>query len=555
MKIWLKKDIYGDFDAVDVPENTTAEHIFFRYRDQLPYTPMAAKINNIDRPLTWKVREGDRVELLDMRNRHANLIYIHSLVLVFLKAIWDISGNKASTEIKNSLNQGLYAEIKGEGALTEEYVNEISQRMKEIVELDMPIKSVSLNADMTLEFFNRHGMEDRKEKLLSTAKTKKVTMCEIDGYIDFFYDLMVPSSGYLHMFEVRRYRRGVLIRFPGHQNPSVMPEYRDQKYLYHAFAETEIWQERLGIEYVGDLNEKICKGQMKEVIQLSEALHAKKIVEITKEIIESGKRIIMIAGPSSSGKTTFAKRLCIQLRVEGKNPIYLGTDDYFVNREDTPIDENGQPDYENLEALDIRLFNDDMNLLLRGMEADIPVFDFIEGKKIFGTRKTVAGAGDPIIIEGIHALNDSLTPDIDQNEKFKIYISPLTGLNVDSHNYITTTDNRMLRRMVRDHLRRGKNASITIEEWPRVMKGEEKNIFPYGSDTDAFFNSVHIYEMAILKKYAKPLLEEVKKDDPGYCEAKRLLRFLEFFDEFDDDELIANDSILREFIGGSIFDR
>ena len=555
MKIWLKKDIYGDFDAVDVPENTTAEHIFFRYRDQLPYTPMAAKINNIDRPLTWKVREGDRVELLDMRNRHANLIYIHSLVLVFLKAIWDISGNKASTEIKNSLNQGLYAEIKGEGALTEEYVNEISQRMKEIVELDMPIKSVSLNADMTLEFFNRHGMEDRKEKLLNTAKTKKVTMCEIDGYIDFFYDLMVPSSGYLELFEIRKYRRGILLRFPGHQNPSVMPKYKDQKYLYRAFAETEIWQERLGIEYVGDLNEKIAKGTMKEVIQLSEALHAKKIVEITKEIIESGKRIILIAGPSSSGKTTFAKRLCIQLKVEGKNPVYLGTDDYFVDREETPLDENGQPDYENLNALDVKLFNDDMNLLLKGKEADIPVFDFIEGKKVFGERRTIAGAGEPIIIEGIHALNDSLTSDIDEEEKYRIYISPLTGLNIDSHNYIPTTDNRMLRRMVRDSIRRGKNASITIEEWPRVMKGEEKNIFPYGANADAFFNSVHIYEMAILKKYAKTLLERVDKEDPGYCEARRLLRFLEFFDEFDDDELVANDSILREFIGGSIFDR
>lgn len=555
MKIFLKKEMFGDFEEIEVPADTSAEHIYFRYRDELPYTPMAAKINNIDRPLTWEIREGDRIELLDIRNRHANLIYRYSLILIYLKAIWDVFGNKAQTEIKNSLNQGVYTVIKGIGPINEEHAEKIEKRMREIIELDMPIRAVSLKAEKTKDFFDRHDMTDKKKRLLKVAKTKCVTMCEIDGYIDFFYDIMVPSSGYINVFEVMKYRHGVILRYPKPQAPAVLPEYEDQKYLYRAFAETEMWQERLGIEYVADLNEKIEKDEMNEVIQLSEALHEKKIVEITKEIIDSGRRIILIAGPSSSGKTTFAKRLCVQLKVEGKNPVYLGTDDYFVDRENTPMDENGRPDYENLEALEVELFNDDMNLLLQGREVDIPVFDFIRGEKIFGMRKTVAGPGEPIIIEGIHALNDELTPGIEEKEKFRIYISPLTGLNIDGHNHIPTTDNRMLRRMVRDSIRRGKDASITIEEWPRVMRGEEKNIFPYGSNADAFFNSVHIYEMAVLKKYAKPLLQKVKKDDPGYCEARRMLRFLEFFDEFYDDSLISNDSILREFIGGSVYDR
>ena len=282
-------------------------------------------------------------------------------------------------------------------------------------------------------------------------------------------------------------------------------------------------------------------------------MHEKKIVEIAQEICERNKRIILIAGPSSSGKTTFARRLCIQLKVNGKNPLYLGTDDYFVNREDTPIDENGERNYENLDAVDVEMFNDHMNKLLAGETVDLPEFDFIEGVKVFGKRITQMKEDQPIVIEGIHALNGFLTKNIDEKEKYRIYISPLTGLNIDKHNRIPTTDERMLRRMVRDFKYRGKSAQLTIREWPKVRAGEDKNIFPYSGMADAFFNSVHIYEVSVLKKYVEPLLKEVKKDEPEYAEAKRLLEFLEFFDVFEDDGIIVNNSILREFIGNSVF--
>ena len=282
-------------------------------------------------------------------------------------------------------------------------------------------------------------------------------------------------------------------------------------------------------------------------------MHEQKIVEIARDITERNKRIILIAGPSSSGKTTFARRLCIQLKVNGKNPLYLGTDDYFLNREDTPIDENGEKNYENLEAVDIKLFEDNMNRLLIGEEVDLPEFDFLSGIKIFGNRITKIDKDQPIVIEGIHALNDQLTSEIDDKEKYKIYISPLTGLNIDRHNRVPTTDERMLRRIVRDYKYRGKDAKGTINDWPKVRTGEEKNIFPYNGMADAFFNSVHIYEVSILKKYAEPLLMEIKKEEPEYGEAKRLLDFLSFFDVFEDDSIVANNSILREFIGGSVF--
>ena len=396
-------------------------------------------------------------------------------------------------------------------------------------------------------------MEEKQRILSEDLKLEHVRFYTLDGYRDFFYSLMVPSTGYLKFFELRKYRKGMLMRFPHQTMPDQIPEFKEENQLYRTFAEQKIWDELLGIHYVSDLNEKIEADDYMNLMLLSEALHEKKISQIADDIKKQKKRIILIAGPSSSGKTTFARRLCIQLRVNGLSPLYMGTDDYFVERADTPLDEYGEPDFENLRSLDINLFNSDMNGLLSGKEVDLPTFDFMTGTKIFGKRKTSINPDQPIVIEGIHALNDDLTPFIPQDQKYKIYISPLTQLNIDPHNRVPTTDERMLRRMVRDSQFRGHDAKSTIANWHKVRAAEDRNIFPYTDEADVLFNSYHVYEIALLKKYAKPLLEKITPKDDEYAEAKRLLKFLEFFREIDNDEVIVNNSIIREFIGGSIF--
>lgn len=343
------------------------------------------------------------------------------------------------------------------------------------------------------------------------------------------------------------------MRFPHPSAPDKIPPYVDEQMLYKTFGEQSRWGKLMKINYVSDLNKRIEKGQYKELIQLSEALHERRIVEIADMITKQKKRIVLIAGPSSSGKTTFAQRLCIQLRVNGLEPLYMGTDDYFVEREFTPLDEFGEKNFEDLEAVDIHLFNQNLKDLLDGKAVDLPSFDFLTGHKVFGKRITSIKSNQPIVIEGIHALNEGLTPEIPKEEKFKIYISPLTQLNIDSHNRIVTTDHRMLRRLVRDYKYRGHSAQSTIASWPKVRAGEDKNIFPFSNEADVLFNSVHLYEICVLKKYAAPLLEAIGPDEPEYSEAVRMLNFLRFFKTIEDDSIIVNNSILREFIGGSVF--
>ena len=404
-----------------------------------------------------------------------------------------------------------------------------------------------------MDILAQDGLKEKQRILSESLDLNQVKFYSLNGVRDFFYGLMVPSTGYIKYFELMKYRRGVLLRFPHPSDPNVIPEYEDEKKMYQAFGEQTKWDKLLDVNYVADLNDKIENGQYKELIQLSEALHEKKIAEIADMIKKQHKRIILIAGPSSSGKTTFARRLCIQLKVNGLNPLYMGTDDYFVERENSPLDEHGEKDYENLRALDIHLFNDNMNDLLAGKEVDLPTFDFMTGHKVFGERITSIKPVQPIVIEGIHALNEKLTEYIPKEEKFKIYISPLTQLNIDAHNRIPTTDERMLRRMVRDNLYRGHNAQSTINSWPKVRAGEDVNIFPYNSEADVLFNSYHVYEIAVLKKYAEPLLRQITPEEPEYAEAIRMLKFLRFFKTIDDDHVIVNNSIIREFIGGSIF--
>lgn len=554
MKIKLKLQPRCEVMEVMVDDGIALEDLWKNYRDQIPYTVLAAKVDNEVKPLTFRLSRDCRVEFLDMRTQEANIIYQNSLILLYLKAVQDVLGT-VSVDIENSLNRGLYTEIKYSEGVSDGQARQIETRMRQMVEEDIPFLKETVSVEEARELFRRSGQPERIA-LLEEGKTgtgKEVEFYSLDGYKDFFYGLMVPSAGYLKYFQVMKYKRGVLLRFPHPSAPDVIPEYVDEKTLYRTFGEQSRWGRLMGIHYVSDLNKKIENGEAKELIQLSEALHNQRIVEIADMITKQKKRIILIAGPSSSGKTTFAQRLCIQLRVNGLNPLYLGTDDYFVERENTPLDEFGEKNFESLDAVDVGLFNRHMNDLLDGREVDLPRFDFITGHKEFGERITSIGAGQPIIIEGIHALNEDLTPDIPKEAKFKIYISPLTALNIDSHNRIVTTDHRMLRRMVRDYKYRGHSAQHTIASWPKVRAGEDKNIFPYSNEADVMFNSVHLYEISVLKKYATPLLADIGPDEPEYSDAQRMLRMLRFFRTIEDDSVIVNNSILREFIGGSVF--
>ncbi|MEG1470086.1 MAG: nucleoside kinase [Anaerovoracaceae bacterium] len=552
MKIQLKKSIKDTWEEIDVPSGTTIEELYKKYEKQLPYTVLAAKVDNKIEDLLFRIKEKCNIEFLDMRTQSANLIYQYSLSLIYLKAAKDVLGN-VQIDIQNSLNKGLYTEIKSIYPLTDKQIKNIEKEMKVIIGKNIPFVKEIVSKEEALDILINDGMREKTRLLNESLKIQKVKFYSLEGCRNFFYGYMVPSTGYIKHFELKRYRRGVLLRFPHPSNPNVMPPFIDEIKMYQAFGEQTKWDKLLGINYVADLNEKIETGEYKEVIQLSEALHEKKIAKIADMIKKEHKRIILIAGPSSSGKTTFARRLCIQLKVNGLNPLYMGTDDYFREREMTPVDENGEKDFENLSSLDIDLFNSNMNDLLAGKTVDLPTFDFMTGHKEFGKRITSISGSQPIVIEGIHGLNEKLTEQIPQKEKFKIYISPLTQLNIDNHNRIPTTDERMLRRMVRDNLYRGHNAQSTIKEWPKVRAGEDKNIFPYSGEADVLFNSAHIYEISVLKKYAEPLLKQIHHDEEEYAEAVRMLKFLRFFRTIEDDSIIVNNSILREFIGGSIF--
>lgn len=552
MKIQLKKELRGEFQEITIEKGTSIEELYKTMENELPYTVLAAKVNNKLVTLAYKIHRDCQIEFLDMRTQVANLIYQNSLTLIYLKAVYDVLGD-FEVDIENSLNKGLFTEIKSDVPVTAAQVREIEKRMHEIVAKNLPLERIELTKEEAENFFIQSGRGGKIALLEENPYMKKIPFYSLDGYMDFFYGLMAPSTEYIKYFQLMKYRRGVLLRFPHPSNPNVIPEYVDEKALYKTFGEEKRWGKLMEINYVSDLNRRIDEGKIKELIQISEALHESKIVEIAEMITKQKKRIILIAGPSSSGKTTFAQRLCIQLRVHGLKPLYLGTDDYFLEREQTPLDEYGEKDYENLNAVDIDLFNDNMNDLLAGKEVDLPIFNFLTGHKEFGKRTTRIKGSQPIVIEGIHALNEALTPKIAEEEKFKIYISPLIQLNIDNHNRIVTTDHRMLRRMVRDFKYRGYSAQNTIDTWPKVRAGEDKNIFPFSNQADVVFNSVHLYEISVLKKYAKPLLEEITRDEPEYADAHRLLNFLRFFRTVDDDSAIVNNSIIREFIGGSVF--
>lgn len=542
----------GDFEKREVKAGTTLEEVYSEVEDRAKYPCIAAKVDNEYQSLTYSITSGCNVELLDVRTKGASRIYQSSISMVFLCAAKKVLGDVPCV-ISNSLNKGLFVEIRKSGGATEQMVQDIKAEMISLIEKDLQFEKEYLTREEGLERIREIGDKAKLRLLEGKPEIQGVVFYNLGEYSEFFYSLMVPSTRYVRWFDLEKYKRGFLLRFPNKEAPAGLPEYTDEVNMYKAFAEQSEWDKLLGVRYVADLNDKIKSGEYKDLILLSEALHDKKITEIANTITEEHKRLVLIAGPSSSGKTTFAKRLCVHLKVNGNKALYMGTDDYFLDRDEMTPDENGDYDFEGLDAVDIELFNHDMEALIKGEEVDLPEFDFKEGKKIFGNRKMRIDNNTVIVIEGIHALNEVLTSHISKDDKYKVYISPLTQLNIDAHNRIPTTDERLLRRIVRDERTRGRDAARTIHDWPTVRRGEDKNIFRYCNEADVMFNSYHVYEIAVMKKFTEPLLEEIGKDKPEYAEAQRILRALRFFRTIDDTSAIATDSIIREFIGGSVY--
>ena len=474
-----------------------------------------------------------------------------TLQFIFIKAVLDLYKDAIVT-MEHSIGKWVFGEIHKKDPLTAEEVNDIKKEIQKLIDKNYPIKRIKVKREDAIKIFQNYGMED-KVKLLQQTSFQVVTLYELDGRYDYFYGPMWESTGVIKNFDVKFYNGGFILGYPIDENLMIVNKFVEQRKLTNIFRETEKWLNILGIGEVGSLNEKISNGELIDLIMISEALHEKKIAQISDMINEKKEiKAVFVSGPSSSGKTTFAHRLAIQLKVNGLSPIPISLDNYFVNREETPRDEDGEYDFESVKSIDVKFFKNQMKELFEGKEVEIPIFNFLTGYREKLGNKVKMPKNGILIIEGIHGLNPILTSSLDENNIFKIYISALTQLNLDNHNRISTADVRRVRRIVRDSLSRGKNAEETLLMWPSIKKGEEKNIFVYQEEADVMFNSTLVYELCVLKKKALEELDKVVADSSVYDEVKRLKAFLGFFDEIDKG-LVPENSILREFIGGSIF--
>lgn len=537
------------------------------------FEPVYSIVDGTGRDMAYRLTKSCSVEILDLRSRLARLVYQRTVFFLFLVALNDvIPGAKVS--LKYPLNGGLFIKMKSEIKQTDaaSLVWKTERRMKELVEQNCRFTKRVIKRGEIIEAADAAAAAEKNGKSvpaeaseilknISPEQVEFIRGCEVQEVFEYtcgeysavFYDPLMESAGRLKIFELLPYSGNVIIRVPHAESPAGLTEYRNDTKLFEALRDVSKWQSYVNVRTIADLNRKLESGAWHEFVLINEAMHEKKIAMIADEIVKKKKRIILIAGPSSSGKTTFAQRLCIQLRVNGKRPLYMGTDDYFVERGQAPRDENGKYNFEDLEAVDVELFNDQMNALLAGETVDMPVFDFITGSKRYGLRMTRAEEDQPIVIEGIHALNRRLTYNIDDAEKYRIYISPLTTLNIDDKNRIPLTDIRFIRRMARDMRSRNKTARETINDWPDVRKGEIKNIFPYNGEADVLFNSTLLYELAMLKPLVEDSLKDIKPGESQYLEAQRLLRMLRCVRAMNDTKDVSNNSIMCEFIGGGIW--
>lgn len=531
----------------------TLETISRDFQKAYPHDIILARVDGKLAELMKTIDEDVSVEFITTGEIIGNEAYRRTASMMMLKAFQDVMGreNFERLTVQYSLDRGYYCELISDTSLTKELLDRVKLRMQEIQKENIPIIKKSMPKREAIEIFREHKMYD-KVNLFHYRRSSRINVYTLEDTVDYFYGYMAPNTSYVRYFDLYLYDDGFVLQMPEPASPETVDAFEPPEKLFNVLKQSARWGELLGVRTVADINNALADGSFSELMLVQEALQEKKIAEIAESIIESGKRIILIAGPSSSGKTTFSHRLSIQLRAHGLKPHPIPVDNYFVNREDTPLDEYGKPNFECLEALDIKELNKDLHGLLAGEKVELPVFNFVTGKREMSGEKMKIGDRDVLVIEGIHSLNDAMTYSIDQSNKFKIYISALTQLNIDEHNRIPTTDARLLRRIVRDAAKRGTNAAKTISMWQSVRRGEEENIFPYQENCDVMFNSVLIYELAILKQYAEPLLFSVREDQPEYETAKYLIKFLGYFLGASS-ENVPNNSILREFIGGSCF--
>lgn len=539
----------------EFPEGSSLLDIYNGFNLAMPYGPVSAKVNNKVESLDFRVYYNKDIEFLDITSSSGMRTYVRSLFFILVKAVEELYP-QGSISLEHPISKGYFCKLHIDRTIGLDDVQRIKQKMQEIIAADIPYTRTESHTEEVVRLFEKRGMMD-KARLLDTYGQLYSYYYQLGDTVDCYYSSLVPSTGYIRLFDIVKYYDGLLLRIPSRENPTKLEEVVKQEKMLEVFQEYHRWNQILGISTVGDLNVACNEGHATDLINVSEALQEKKIAQIADEIThrdQDGKRVklVLISGPSSSGKTTFSKRLSIQLMTNGLKPYPISLDDYFVNRNDTPLDENGKHDFESLYAVDLPFFEEQLSTLLNGGEVELPRYNFTTGKREMSGKKLRIDEHMILIIEGIHALNPALTPHIPNENKYKVYVSALTTILLDNHNYIPTTDNRLLRRIIRDYKYRNYSAEETIARWPSVREGEEKWIFPYQENADAMFNSALLFELAVLKDYVGPVLRKVPNRCPEYSEAHRLLRFLNYFVSVQDKELPPT-SLLREFLGGSSF--
>ena len=537
----------------DVPIGSSLLDIYTAVGAPLRYRPMNAQVNNKTESLNFRCWQPKDIEFIDYTQLSGLRTYVRSLCHIFSKAVYDIWPT-ATLNLEHPVSKGYYCVIHNGKNIDLETIEKIKKRMWELIDADLPFLHKSVRTVDAAVLFRERGMND-KARLIETAGLPYTSYYELEGYINFFYGCLTPSTGYIQLFDLEPYMDGVLLRIPKQTDPMELQPVIKQDKMFEAYKEHLTLQRTVGLDNVGDLNLAIEKGRSQDIILVSEAMQEKQVAKIAEKIADGykeGIRIVLISGPSSSGKTTFCKRLQVQLTTNLLHPVGISLDDYFLNREDTPKDEHGEYDFESLYALDLPYFNKDLKKLLSGEEIELPSFNFESGRRIFKGKKLKLRENSILVIEGIHALNPELTEFIDDKYKYRVYVSVLTSISLDNHNWIPTTDNRLLRRIIRDYRFRGYSAEDTINRWPSVRRGEDKWIFPYQENADAMFNSAMLYELAALRKYAEPILAQVPESNKANAEAYRLLRFLRYFNYIPTEELPGT-SLLREFLVGGSF--